>query len=509
MAQSPEEHPFAQRVDVPSLGEDLNWLNTDRPLTLEQLRGKFVLLDFWTYCCINCMHVLPELRKLEAAYPNHLVVIGVHSAKFETEKDADNITEAIARYGIEHPVINDADMKVWNSFEVRAWPTFVLIDPEGKGVWAQSGEFTMRQIADVLDKAIPYYRRRGLLDEQPLAFRSASSTTAPTPLRFPGKVLADEPGGRLFIADSNHHRIVVARLDGTLVDTIVSGQPGRGDGDFAAAEFTKPQGMALRGETLYVADTENHLIRGCDLATRQVKTLAGTGDQNRKPIAFFRDRPARRTSLSSPWALWVHEDHLLVAMAGLHQIWRMGLEDGTIGPYAGNGREDIVDGPPLPDRAYLLGYSSFAQPSGLASDGAWLYVADSEGSSIRAVPLAGQAAVKTVVGTADLPSARLFTFGDADGPANRARLQHPLDVVFHRGQLYVADTYNDKIKRVDPSSGEVRTVAEGFNEPGGVSAADGRLFVADTNNHRIAVITLDEGNRVSPLPISGLTPPSP
>jgi DNA-binding beta-propeller fold protein YncE len=518
MAQSHDSPPFAQRLDVPPLPEGLTWLNTATPLKLQELRGKFVLLDFWTYCCINCMHILPELKKLEAAYPNNLVVIGVHSAKFETEKDARNITEAILRYDIAHPVINDADMRVWNLFQARSWPTVILIDPEGKAVWGQSGEITMEQVRDVLNKAIPYYRQHGLLDERPFAFQLEAAKVQATPLRFPGKVLADEPGGRLFIADSSHNRIVVARLDGTLVETIGSGVLGRADGDFDVAEFNKPQGMALRGRTLYVADTENHLIRAVDLNTRRVTTVAGTGHQNRDPVAAFRASAARRTSLNSPWALWVHDDDLLVAMAGAHQIWRMTLDRATIQAYAGNGREDIVDGPLLPPRPYLLGHASFAQPSGLASDGKWLYVADSEGSSIRAVPLDSKGQVKTVVGTADLPGARLFTFGDVDGPRKVARLQHPLGVAYYRDRLYVADTYNNKIKVVDPSSGEVKTLVgsglsghdenpPSFNEPAGISAAAGKLFVADTNNHAIRVIDLDDENRVSTLSIKGLQAP--
>ena len=515
MAQS-NSH-FSRRLDVPSLPEGLDWLNTAKPLKLEDLRGKFVLLDFWTYCCINCMHILPELKELEQAYPKHLVVIGIHSAKFETEKDTQNLTEAILRYEIEHPVINDSQLQVWKRFGARAWPTVILIDPEGKAIWGRSGEITAEQVRDVLKKAMPYYRKKGLLDDTPLAFQLEASKVKPTPLRFPGKILADEASERLFIADSNHNRIVVTGLDGTLIDTIGSGAIGRADGDFIAAEFNKPQGMVLHRDTLYVADTENHLIRAVDLAERRVTTVAGTGQQNRKQPATFRSSTPRRTSLNSPWALWTHGDDLYIAMAGPHQIWRMRLGRESIGPYAGNGREDIVDGPLLPKKPYASGYSSFAQPSGLASDGTWLFVADSEGSSIRAVSLDNKGQVKTLVGTASLPNARLFTFGDVDGTAERARLQHPLGIVHYRGQLYVADTYNNKIKTINPGSGEVRTLVgtgrpgreddpAAFDEPAGLSAAAGKLYVADTNNHLIRVVDLERENRVSTLSIPGLEP---
>jgi thiol-disulfide isomerase/thioredoxin len=280
------EPPFRQRVRVPPLPEGLTWLNTAGPIDLSSLRGKFVLLDFWTYCCINCMHILPELEKLEEAYPDSLVVIGVHSAKFETEQDAENILEAILRYDIRHPVVNDAEHVLWNRFGVRAWPTLLLIDPEGFAVWGTSGESTFEVIDRILKEAIPYYRKNELLDEMPLRFDLAAYTAPRTPLRFPGKILADERGGRLFIADSGHNRIVVTRLDGSIIDTVGSGAVGTAHGDFAIAQFNDPQGMALRGELLYVADTGNHMIRAVDLDKRTVATVAGTGVQNRQRPRF-------------------------------------------------------------------------------------------------------------------------------------------------------------------------------------------------------------------------------
>ena len=268
---------------------------------------------------------------------------------------------------------------------------------------------------------------------------------------------------------------------------------------------------------LYVADTENHVIRKVDLAARRVTTIAGVGRQSREPPSPRRHGDPRKTALSSPWDLCIHGDDLLVAMAGCHQIWKLRLDGSAIGPYAGNGREDIVDGPLLPRQPYEPGFASFAQPSGLACDGTWLYVADSEGSSIRAVPLASRGAVRTVVGTSQLAAARLFTFGDVDGPAAEVRLQHPLGVAWYDGRLYVADTYNNKIKVVDPATGSTRTLAgsgrrgktdqpAAFNEPAGLSAAGGKLFVADTNNHLIRVIDLPTG-KVSTLAITGLVPP--
>ncbi len=509
--------PYPQRREVPPLPRDVDWINTAGPLELKDLRGKFVLLDFWTYCCINCIHVLPELKKLEQAYPDSLVVIGVHSAKFATEQDSRNIAEAVMRYEIEHPVVNDKDRRIWKRFGVRAWPTLLLIDPEGYAVWGKSGETTFETLDAVIRRGLPYYRNKGVLDETPLRFELEAYRAESTPLRFPGKVLADEAGERLFIADSNHHRIVVADFEGRLKFVIGSGEEGSADGTYDSAQFNQPQGMALSGETLYVADTKNHLIRTVDLRRRRVATVAGNGEQRRGRAFVSRSGNPHGMALASPWALWLEGDDLYIAMAGPHQIWRMSLDQGTIGAYAGNGREDIVDGPLLPRQPYQQGFAAFAQPSGLASDGTWLYVADSEGSSIRAVPLDPRQKVRTLVGTDELPSARLFTFGDVDGPADRVRLQHPLGVVYYNDRLFVADTYNNKIKWIDPETGRTETLAgtgepgsgddpAQFDEPAGLSAAAGTLYVADTNNHAIRTIDLKSDNRVSTLEIQGLQP---
>ena len=246
-------HPFGGGVEVPfDFPDQMQWLNTSEPVRLADLKGKFVLLDFWTYCCINCIHILPELKKLERAYPNDLVVIGVHSAKFETEKGTKNIEEAILRYEIEHPVVNDHEHRIWSMFGARSWPTVALIDPEGKFVGKINGEIQAEQFHEILQKAIPYYREQGLLDATPIKFDLLKDQQNPSPLKFPGKLLADEESDRLFIADSNNNRIVISSLEGELLDVIGTGAIGQTDGPYDAATFNKPQGMVLRGETLYV-----------------------------------------------------------------------------------------------------------------------------------------------------------------------------------------------------------------------------------------------------------------
>ena len=522
-----DRHPFPKRQPAPDFKEGLRWFNTDEPLSLESLRGKFVVLDFWTYCCINCMHILPELAKLEKAYPNEVVVIGVHSAKFDGEKLDENIREAILRHRIAHPVVNDADHAIWDAYAVSSWPSLRIIDPEGNFIAGESGEVTFELLDQFLRGAIPHYRQKGTLDVTPPDFRP-ERLDATAPLRFPGKVIFDEETSRLFIADSGNDRIVVAKVDpaaeGAITATvdfvIGSGTTGRGDGSFDAAGFNAPQGMALSDpDTLWIADTDNHLLRKADLVKRTVETVAGTGEQARGPWPGTRFNPARRqlvmsrqdgryvdepakTPLNSPWDVCVHDGAIYVAMAGPHQIWRMPLDRTEIGPFAGNGREDIVDGKLLPKTPYQEGSSSFAQPSGLSTDGTSLFVADSEGSSIRVVPLPDpkgmvRGGVRTLVGTASLDRGRLFTFGDADGAAGVARLQHPLGVAWHDGTVYVADTYNGKVKAVDGAKGTVRTVggdaADGLDEPAGIAFGAGMLWVADTNNHRIVAMRPDDG----------------
>lgn len=491
---------YEGEVNAPDFPAGMEWLNTERPISLRELRGKIVILDFWTYCCINCMHIIPDLRKLEAKYANQLVVIGVHSAKFATEKGTENIRQAILRYEIEHPVVNDRDFEIWRSYAARAWPTLVLINPKGKIVGQISGEGIYEPFDDIIGKLIPYFRAQGVLDEKPFRTRTERSLAPPSLLSFPGKVLADEKSDRLFISDSNHNRIIIASLDGTVQAVIGDGESGLRDGSFAEAKFNHPQGLALDDKTLYVCDTENHAIRRVDLNARTVSTLVGTGRQAR---AFNVDGVGTDVSLNSPWDAVLHDGLLYVAMAGPHQLWVVNPRTREAKPYAGSGRENHTDGP--------LRQAALAQPSGITTDGKSLFFADSEVSSIRAASLDPNGYVSTIVGQG------LFDFGDVDGRGDEVRLQHPLGVTYLNGKLYVADTYNHKIKVLDIARRESHTFAgtrekgarDGelkkaqFNEPGGISATSTALYVADTNNHLIRRIDL-KTNQVSTVELKGL-----
>jgi len=486
---------YTGNITAPDFPQGAEWLNTDKPLSIKDFKGKLVLLDFWTFCCINCMHIIPDLKKLEEKYHSELVVIGVHSAKFLTEQGTENIRNAILRYGLEHPVINDKDFIVWNEYTASAWPTLVLIDPNGKVIGTSTGEGVYDLFDPVISSAISYYDANGpALDRTPVKFALEKNKEPKSLLNYPGKITADATGSRLFVTDSDNNRILVLKpdSDGSKVeiqDVIGSGRQGSKDGSYANAEFFHPQGIAFSADKLYVADTENHLIRVIDLATKQVKTIAGLGYQS-KEFGYVSGK-ADEVALNSPWDLVVIGDKLYIAMAGSHQLWVMNLSTNEIGVYAGSGNENIVDG--------TFEKSALAQPSGITTGNGLLYFADSEVSGVRSADLSSGGRVRTIVGSG------LFDFGDIDGKGTRARLQHPIGITYNPQDnlLYVADTYNNKIKIVNPETKEAKTYSgsglEGnrdgisdaqFNEPNGLVIVNGKIYVTDTNNHLIRVIDM-------------------
>lgn len=492
---------LSEKTIAPELKGGSDWLNTDRPIQLAELRGKVVLLDFWTYCCINCMHVIPDLKRLEAKYPKELFVIGVHSAKFLNEKKTENIRQAILRYEVEHPVVNDVDYIIWKTYNVRTWPTIVLIDPEGYIISYFTGEGNYDVLDKTIEEAIITFRKENLINEEPFNLNLEKNKVVQGSLSFPGKILADESSRRLFISDSNHNRIVITNLEGEVIDVAGSGEIGARDGSFEEASFNHPQGMAIGNNILYIADTENHLIRKLDLNAKTVKTIAGTGKQ----AGFMATGGMGVYSpLNSPWDITFIENKLYIAMAGAHQIWVMDISTDLFQPYAGSGKEARIDG--------SLDSCALAQPSGITTDGIKLYFADSEVSSIRSADLDPNGEVNTIVGK------DLFVFGDRDGKGNNVLLQHPLGILYHDGLLYVADTYNNKIKAINPidktsttfsgtgESGHKGGKEAEFYEPGGLSFADGKFYIADTNNHAIRVQDARTGI-VNTLRISGLKSP--
>ena len=449
------------------------------------------------------MHLFPQLRKVEAQFERELVVIGVHAGKFHAERETANIRQAVMRLELEHPVVNDRQFRVWRSYGVNAWPTLVFLDPEGRAVEQHAGEAPAESLAEVVGGLVREFDAQGKIDRTPLPVRLERGQEPGRSLAFPAKVLA-VPDGPLFISDSGHNRVLMVRLSddglrGHVEAVIGHGTAGLADGSFGEAAFHRPHGLALAGgHLLYVADTENHAIRQVNLLRGAVSTVAGTGEQARRMMA---SGPGDRVALNSPWDLLAHDGRLYIAMAGSHQLWQMDLASLQARPFAGTGAEALGDG-------QLLS-AVLAQPSGLTTDGERVYLADSESSAIRWAefePRRGR--VGTVVGTG------LFDFGDKDGVGNEVRLQHPLGVAWLGGFLYVADTYNNRVKRLDPVTRSSQVfVGSGtaelrdgdpaaFYEPGGISAAGGRLYVADTNNHRVRIIDV-ETRQVNTLALEG------
>jgi DNA-binding beta-propeller fold protein YncE/thiol-disulfide isomerase/thioredoxin len=512
-------------VRAPELVPNKGWLNTDRPLRLsDELRGHVVLLDFWTYCCINCMHVLPDLKYLEEKYKDEaFIVVGVHSAKFANEGERQSIRNAVFRYGVKHPVVidvpNQREDSLWQQYAVRGWPTFVLIGADGKVVGQVSGEGQRGLLDRSIAAALAAGQAKGTLAKAPFRPVLDAQVAPATGLSFPGKVVGvvpvagaegrgklDPKTGALFIADSGHNRVVMTTWPDAggraEVRAVFGGSGVVGEGELKDAEepglarFFDPQGMAVDVEAmvLYVADTKNHAVRRVDLATGGTTTLVGTGRQVYDRVG---GKAGKAQGLSSPWDVVLSPDGktLYVAMAGPHQLWQVETATGVAKAIAGSGRETLTDGPAME--------AALAQPSGLAltASGETLYFADSETSAVRLLDLRASR-VLTLIGEG------LFDFGEVDGAYPNARLQHPLGVAYIKTaegpRVLVADTYNHKVRAIDPQRRSVgpwlgagRGVAAAagelrLDEPGGISVAGvgegARVLIADTNNHRVVVV---------------------
>ncbi|MFG0327662.1 MAG: thioredoxin-like domain-containing protein [Phycisphaerales bacterium JB037] len=517
----PRSLPMARSrgFDAHELEPNLGWLNTDRPLRFDgDLRGRVVLLDFWTSGCANCQNAIPMLRALEEKYKDEPVVfIGVHSAKFTGEGDRASIRNAVLSAGITHPVVIDADKSIWDAYRVDAWPTFILIGSDGKVIGGIQGEGSGLILDLFIQRGLTHGRQRGDLAEGRPTIDHAAMIAPASGLWFPGKVHAVAPSGgepgRVFIADTAHHRVLVATWPdaegrAALIARVGSGERGLVDGAGGEASFNEPRGMAWDAtvRALYVADTMNHAVRAIDGRDWSVRTIVGNGSASpdRGGGGAGRDQ-----SLNSPWDVALEPGgSLLVAMAGVHQLWRVEVGSGVARAVAGSGRENSFDA--------SLEDAALAQPSGLAfsADGSRAYFADAESSSVRVADLE-QDAVRTIVGyrVESMTRSGLFEFGDVDGAFPVARLQHPLGVTLLRdGRLLVADSYNDALKIVEPSeqtSARWSAVPSDLmlDQPAGIHAAGGRVFVADTNHHRIVMIDEATGEWRE-LSISGLGDPA-
>jgi thiol-disulfide isomerase/thioredoxin len=463
------------RVRAPELTGKGGWLNTgNKDLTLSDLRGRIVVLDFWTFCCVNCLHVLDELRELEERHRDTVVIIGVHSPKFVHEAEHQAVVDAVERYGVEHPVLDDPELTTWKQYAVRAWPTLVVIDPEGYVVAQHAGEGHAHAIEKLVEELEAEHEAKGTLH------RGDGPYVPPEPvatdLRFPGKAVR-LPGGSFLVSDTTRHQLVELAEDGERVLRRI----GTGERGLTPDSFNEPQGLALLPDgKVAVADTVNHAIRVLDPDSGALETVAGTGKQWWQGSAT--SGPAREVDLSSPWDLAWWQDRLWIAMAGVHQLWTYDPAAGTVEVAAGTTNEGLVDGP--------AAEAWFAQPSGLAAAGDRLWIADSETSAVRWVEPAETGdgyVIRTAVGTG------LFDFGHRDGAADQALLQHPLGVTaLPDGSVAVADTYNHALRRFDPASGEVTTLAKDLREPSDAVLVDGDLVVVESARHRLTRLRLPE-----------------
>ena len=453
------------RVRAPELSSG-RWLGTGgTPLTIKDLRGRFVLLDFWTFCCINCLHVLDELRDLEQKWSDVLVIVGVHSPKFVHETDPAAVDAAVERYEVHHPVLDDASLATWQAYAVRAWPTLVLVDPEGYVVTHLAGEGHAHALDRILTELVAEHEARGALTRGQGPYVPSPPPT--TELRFPGKavVLPDRLGGGVLVTDSGRHSLAVLDDSGAVVRRIDS------------PHFSTPQGACVVPESVpvgydvVVADSVGHTLLGVSLESGEVSVVAGSGRQWMQGSGT--------EDLSSPWALAWWDDRVWVAMAGVHQLWTFDPRSGAVEVAAGTTNEGLVDGP--------AAQVWFAQPSGLAATDDALWVADSETSALRRVRRSADGyAVENLVGKG------LFDFGHVDGPADQALLQHPLGVtVLPDGSVLVSDTYNGALRRYDPSTRSVTTVASGLAEPSdAVVLPDGTVLVVESAAHTVHAVTL-------------------
>lgn len=419
--------------------------------------------------------MIPQLRDLEQKYADALIVVGVHSGKYRAERDTDRIREAALRLGNTHPIVNDRQFRIWRSYAVNAWPTIAIVTPTGYVLGMHAGELTASALAPLVDRMIAEAEREGTLDRRPMHFPPDEPRITPGELRYPGKVALQ--GDRLAISDSGHHRVVIARLSGdgtraTIERTVGRGTPGFEDGP--AGAFRSPQGVLFDGDTLYVADAENHAIRAVDLDTGAIRTVAGTGAQ-------LRTRADERAgALSSPWDVTRVGNSLYIAMAGIHQLWALDLDTRVTRTHSGTFREDIADG--------AHAEAALAQPMGITTDGTRLYFVDAESSAVRWSDADPAGRVGTIVGTG------LFDFGDRDGEGNHVLLQHAQGIARHPdGRLLVADSYNDALKWVDPATRSATTWVRGLHEPSGVACGERYAYVADTNAHRVVRVDYRTG----------------
>ncbi len=474
-----------------------HWFNVSRPLEASDLKDRIVLLDFWTYACVNCVQVSQEIKKIEEQFGSKLLVIGVHSGKFDNEKDLAEIKKAIIRNDITHPVVNDPDFRIWNSFSINAWPSLVLINPRGKIEKVYVGESESMEVKSGIKKLISKFKYE--VNRDPLPIVLEKNTVVSNVLEFPTKLeygadftYKSRSAPAIFISNTGKNNIIVTSLSGDIILKIGSGIRGLQDGSFDSAAFNSPQGLLYRAGKLYVADSGNHALRQIDFKSGKVTTLIGSGQKGSVILSAAEVSDGKSFDLASPTDIefFPNYDNIAIANSGTDQILNYNISKEWVSVLAGDGSQGIMDGK-YPNNI-------LAQTSDMSVYNRKLYFTDSESSSLRVMDEAGE--VKTLIGK------DLFKFGRKNGGKQEALMQHPMGLMVDDTGAYISDSFNHIIRRYDLSSGQISTLVGGkkrgdnlgsgsateFDQPEGIISVLNNFYVVDSNNNRIVI--LNRGN---------------
>ncbi|MCB1178474.1 MAG: hypothetical protein KDK36_12890, partial [Leptospiraceae bacterium] len=286
------------------------------------------------------------------------------------------------------------------------------------------------------------------------------------------------------------HRILKIDFETKTVNEIIgNGEPGHKNGNYKTTKFFKPRGLYKKENFLYVADYGNHSIRRVDLKNKIVSTVAGTG-KNSDDSAKEGNAPT--SSLNYPLDITEIENKLYITQMGDNKIVTFDLNTGNLDIFAGNGEKNIKDGDPL--------FSSLAQPTGIVSKDKDLYFLDSDGNSLRRAETEYSGKIETLIGKS------LFDYGDSDGSYNGTKLQFPMGIFLKEEKLYIADSFNNKIKEVDLTAKKVTSLKAyekqkkfswikkeaNFNEPSSILIKNGNAIISDTNNHSLQLLNLEK-----------------
>jgi DNA-binding beta-propeller fold protein YncE/thiol-disulfide isomerase/thioredoxin len=473
-------------IYLAELPPELAWVNCEQAPLVSAQRGKAVLLNFWCGSSIACLQQAQELAQLQQRYADGLCVLGIHTPKHLGEAEDARVAKTANRWHLRYPVANDREWILWRQLGIEAWPTAVLLDHTGKLVAIYEGQGRRAEIEAHIERILDQAAEQDLrsFELPPRATRGEAKGA----LRFPTRMVASE--SHLYLADTGFNRVLELHFDGRINRQFGSGNPGHWDARNTDAGFRDPVGLAVWKDTLYVADTGNHAVRRVRLLTGEVETIAGNGHWGQPAAAELTQATA--SPLASPMDLAMSPagDRVFVAMAGLHQIWQYDLGRGVLSAWAGNGREDLVDGTGT--------FCSLAQPTGLAMMGDVLYVLDAATSALRSIRLS-DLRVGTVI------PGGMYAGGLQDGVGGGGRMCHPCAIHADsaRKMLWIADTLNHRLRAYSLLKGELKTLNLNYElqAPAGVCVAQQAIWITNTDAHELLKLDLKTG-RLSRLPIA-------